>query len=149
MAANKKISMTGIILKSIFRALIYISIILLFYMGLTQAYAFGYSIFDNSTMSKAPGIEMDVEINKGASDSEVAAMLEKRGLISDSKIFMIQSKFYSYTIYPGTYTLNTSMTVREILIEISQQPEIIEETEESTTSATTESEDITEEEPTP
>ena len=35
---------------------------------------------------------------------------------------MIQALFYEYDIYPGTYQLNTSMTSKEMLEEMSVLP---------------------------
>ncbi len=48
--------------------------------------------------------------------------LERAGLIRDKNIALIQEFFYEYAIYPGTYTLNTSMTVKEILAELNEEP---------------------------
>ena len=146
MAANKKkISIVGTIIKATVRAVIYAAILLLFYLGLTRAYLFGYSVFADTVMASPPGQEMTVKIEEGVSDSEVAKRLEEQGLIEDSKVFIIQSLFYDYTIYPGTYTLNNSMTVKEILLEISQKPE---ETQTSPEEAAIESENDTKEEST-
>ena len=42
--------------------------------------------------------------------------------------FLFQSRFYDYDkIYPGTYTLNTSMTSKEILQKLSEKPEDAED----------------------
>ena len=49
-------------------------------------------------------------------------MLEEMGLIQSRYIFMIQALFYEYDIYPGTYQLNTSMTSKEMLEEMSVLP---------------------------
>ena len=41
--------------------------------------------------------------------------LPKSGLINNKLIFIIQAKFFDYEVYPGTYTLNTSMTSRDMM----------------------------------
>ena len=44
-------------------------------------------------------------------------MLEAEGLIRDSKLFFAQLKLSAYSgkLLPGTYTLNTSMTGKEMI----------------------------------
>ena len=53
--------------------------------------------------------------------------LEKDGLIHNRYSFIIQAMVYEYEIQPGTYTLNTSMTSRKILEELSTVEESEEE----------------------
>ena len=72
---------------------------------------------------------MVVQMTDGESVSEAAEFLARKGLIKSEFAFIFQSKFYDYeTIYPGTYTLNTSMTSKEILQALNVKPET-EETE--------------------
>ena len=49
--------------------------------------------------------------------------LEEEGLISNQYSFIIQAIIYDYEIQPGDYVLNTSMTSRDILDELSTLPE--------------------------
>ena len=58
---------------------------------------------------------MEITLEPGASVSSVGKRLEKQGLINNQYSFIIQAMVYEYEIQPGTYTLNTSMTSREIL----------------------------------
>lgn len=53
------------------------------------------------------------------------------GLIDNELAARFQMKFYEYETVPGTYTLNTSMTSKEILRLLSEGPE--EEKEEENT----------------
>lgn len=49
---------------------------------------------------------------------------KEKGLITNDFAFWFQSIFYDYQdIYPGIYTLNTSMTSKEILRELNVKPE--------------------------
>ena len=65
---------------------------------------------------------------------DVAKELDSKGLIKNEYAFLIQSMFYEYgkageyEIIPGTFTLNNSMTAKEIIIELRDGPEE-EETE--------------------
>ena len=62
------------------------------------------------------GREITVEIKEGETAKEAAGELKKKGLITNDFAFWFQSIFYDYQdIYPGIYTLNTSMTSKEIL----------------------------------
>lgn len=106
---------TGTIIGISFRLIIYAVAILLLYEGATKGYEFGHEIFYASSMEEAPGRDMEITLEPGASVSEVGKKLEKQGLISNQYSFIIQAMVYEYEIQPGTYTLNTSMTSREIL----------------------------------
>ena len=67
---------------------------------------------------------MVVQIDTKESVSDAAQFLAHKGLIKSEFAFIFQSKFYDYdTIYPGTYTLNTSMTSKEILQLLNEKPE--------------------------
>ena len=66
-------------------------------------------------MAAAPGRDMEIQVEAGASVSAVGKTLEKEGLINNQYSFIIQAMVYDYEIQPGDYILNTSMTSREIL----------------------------------
>lgn len=97
------------------RLLVFALVFFLMYEGITRGYQFGYEIFAPTPMDEAPGFSREVVIEKGESLSEVAKGLEKAGLIQNRFILIFQAKFYDYDIYPGTYSLNTSMTSKEML----------------------------------
>lgn len=109
---------TGAIISTSIRLILCSLVVLLLYEGATRGYAFGYEIFSPTAVAAAPGIEKIVTIEKKNSESDIARMLEKKGLIKNAYIFMIQCKFYDYEILPGTYELNTSLTSLEILKKI-------------------------------
>ncbi len=106
---------TGAIIGISFRLIIYAVAILLLYEGATKGYEFGHEIFYASSMEEVPGRDMEITLEPGASVSAVGKRLEKQGLINNQYSFIIQAMVYEYEIQPGTYTLNTSMTSREIL----------------------------------
>ena len=81
-------------------------------------YSFGRSIFYQDPMETAPGTDIVVTIPEGSSTSDVADILMEKGLIRDEKAFTIQEELYEVNVYPGEYTLNSSMTTKEILAEI-------------------------------
>lgn len=106
------------------KLLVYALIILLLYEAVARGYAFGHEIFFAEAVDEAPGQDMVVQIDSKESVSDAAQFLAHKGLIKSEFAFIFQSKFYDYdTIYPGTYTLNTSMTSKEILQLLNEKPE--------------------------
>ena len=113
---------TGAIIRVSLRLIIYALVVLLLYEGVTAGYSFGYAVFAGTAVSEDPGITASVAVEEGQDAGEGGQMLEEMGLIQSRYIFMIQALFYEYDIYPGTYQLNTSMTSKEMLEEMSVLP---------------------------
>lgn len=96
--------------------MIILSISFLF-AGMSFGYYFGYKIFNDSEKNGS-GIETEITIEEGESVNEVAVRLYAEGIIDSRLVFIFQSYFYSYEIVPGTYTVNDSMTNKEIFIQL-------------------------------
>ncbi len=110
------------------KLIVYALVILLLYEAVTQGFAFGHEIFYAEAAEDEPGRDVTVTISPEDSLRDTAAMLAEYGLITNEFAFVFQGMFYDYSeIYPGTYTLNTSMTSKEILQILNEKPE--EETE--------------------
>lgn len=114
---------TGVIIKVSLKLIITALLILVLYEGMHAGFNFGYEIFADTAVSSAPGTEITIEVKEDATGRKVGKMLKEKGLIHNEYAFWVQSIFYDYTIYPGSYTLNTAMTSREILDELSVKPE--------------------------
>ena len=99
-----------------------ILVMLLVVVGLTRlgtfCYDFGYRVFTESAIDKKPGRDVVVSVSSDMSDLEVGSMLEEAGLIRDGKLFFAQLKLSAYSgkLQPGIYTLNTSMTGKEMIV---------------------------------
>ena len=112
-----------------------ILILLLVVVGLvkvgTYCYDFGYRIFAEQPVDSEPGRDVTVQISDGMSDKEIAKELERKGVIRDAKIFYVQIKISAYSgkLYPGTYTLNTSMEAKQILALLATKPVTEEQTQ--------------------
>lgn len=106
---------------------------MIFFIGVKKAYSFGYELFGCEPVAEAPGTDKLFVIEEGMSKSKCMDNLEKAGLIRNKKVALFQQFIYEYDMYPGTYTLNTSMTIKEILAEFNEKPE--ETTEAETTAA--------------
>ena len=98
-----------------------ILVLLLVVVGLielgTFCYDFGYRVFTETAVEEAPGTDIVVQVTEGMSEGDIGDMLEEEGLIRDSKLFFAQLKLSAYSgkLLPGTYTLNTSMTGKEMI----------------------------------
>lgn len=88
------------------------------------AYDFGYRVFTESPMEEKPGTKVKVTIDEGMSDSEIGKLLEENGLIRDGNLFSLQLKLsiYKDKLLPGRYTLNTSMTAKEMMAVMAATP---------------------------
>ena len=119
---KKKVEFLAIIAKVVgslgFRIVFYAALIMLLYYGATRAYQFGYRIFDGEPVEAAPGTDVVVVIGGDMSDSEITSLLQKKGLIKDTTVFRILLRLYTnskYGIIEGEYTLNTSMSARDMI----------------------------------
>lgn len=114
-----------------------IVILLVVYFGVKIAatgYDFGYRVFTETAVDSAPGRDTLIQIKEDMSEYDIAKLLEERGMVRDAKLFYIQLKLsvYSGKEVPGVYTVNSSMTPKEIMATISPEPETeTEETQEA------------------
>lgn len=113
---------TGMIISISAKLIIYAVVALLLIEGVTRGYAFGYEVFNSSPMASEPGVDKVVTVEDDSA-SAVASQLKKLGLIPNETVFIIQNKFYDYKIHPGSYTLNTSMTSKEMLQILNENPD--------------------------
>ncbi|MGG2095331.1 endolytic transglycosylase MltG [Bacillus sp. S13(2024)] len=63
--------------------------------------------------------EIEVEIPKGSSTSKVGEILEDKGIVKNGTIFGLYAKMKSQNLQAGTYLLNPSMNVDEIMGQMS------------------------------
>lgn len=105
------------ILNMIFRLSISVIVVVLVYRAAMYAYHFGYMVFADATMEVSPGRDVSITVETDDDIMDIGETLERRGLISDAKIFLVQAVLLEYkdNLLPGVYTLNTSMTSEEML----------------------------------
>lgn len=114
---------TGTVISVSLKLIVFAVTILLLYEGVTRGYEFGYHVFCDTAAAEEPGVDMRVTIGEGEKIGDIAAALEKGGLIKNRYTFLIQCLFYEYgrsdnPVLPGTYLLNNSMTGKEIILEL-------------------------------
>ena len=119
---------TGTVIGISGKLILYALVILLLAEGVTRGYAFGHSLFYESSVEQAPGRDIVVTIQDGQKDSETIHELKKGGLIDNELAMRVQMKFYDYEIHPGTYMLNTSMSSKKMLQVLNEKIEEGEDT---------------------
>lgn len=107
----------GTAIGTVIKVVIAAVIILYVYRFSMIAYDYGFRIFGEPPVAEAPGESVTVAILDNAGVKEIGVMLEQKGLIRDAELFYWQEKVSAYAgqIKPGTYELNTSMTVEEMM----------------------------------
>ena len=113
-------------------------ILLIVYAGVKiskTAYDFGYRVFTETAIDKAPGKDVDIQVTDGMSAKKLGEELEAKGLVRDASLFQIQLKLsaYSKKIKTGVYTLNTSMTPKEMIVVMAGEADSTEEDTENST----------------
>lgn len=117
--------------------LIVVIILMVFVSIGKKAYDFGYRIFTETAVDEEPGKDVVVLVRSDMGKRDVAEMLEEKGLVNDKWLFLIQYRLTDFdTIAPGTYTLNTAMTVHDMAAAMSGEDESSTEAEELITDDT-------------
>lgn len=107
----------GTVVGAVIKVVVAAVFIMFIYRYTFVAYDVGYRIFAESSIEMAPGRDIAVTISEGDSVKDVAEMLEEKGLIRDYRIFLVREMVSATDeeLAPGTYQLNTSMTIEEML----------------------------------
>lgn len=114
---------TGTIIGVSGKLILYALVILLLVEGMSKGYDFGHEVFHSTAMEAAPGRDMVITVSEDEKTADTIGLMHDMGLIGNELAVRIQLEFYDYEIYPGTYTLNTSMTPKEILQILNEEPE--------------------------
>ena len=120
----------GAITAMIARIAIAAVVIIVVFKLAVGAYDFGFQVFADIPKDEGDGRTVSVVISADQDSKDVGKLLENKGLIDNANVFYVQEMLSEYKdqIKPGTYELNTAMSVEEMLEIICGQDE--EETEE-------------------
>ena len=121
----------GAITAMIARIAIAAVVIIVVFKLAVGAYDFGFQVFADIPKDEGDGRTVSVVISADQDSKDVGKLLENKGLIDNSNVFYVQEMLSEYKgqIKPGTYELNTAMSVEEMLEIMCGQDE--EGTEES------------------
>ena len=88
-------------------------------------YDFGYRVFTEPAMEDKPGTAVTVTIEENMGAMDIAEYLLEKGLVRDANLFWLQYQLSAYKgeIIPGTYTLNTAQTPKEMMVVMSTEIE--------------------------
>lgn len=105
------------VLGTVLKVVIAVLVIMFVYKGAVVAYDYGYRVFKEEPVAESPGVDVTVEITVGKSALQIGEILEAKGLIRDAKLFYVQNLLSNYKdkLQAGVYTLNTSMTMEEMM----------------------------------
>lgn len=107
----------GAVLGAIFRVVVTILVIYVIYRGAMICYDYGYRVFTEPAVSAGEGRTVTVAVTEDMTPSELAKILEGRGLVRDARLFTLQYYLSEYKedVGPGVFDLSTSMTAEEIM----------------------------------
>lgn len=115
-----------------------ILVMLLVVIGLIKlgsfCYDFGYRVFTEGPVEEKPGTDVTVDVTGNLSEYQIGKLLKKEGLIRDANLFYVQLRMSAYhgKLKTGTYTLNTSMTAKDMMVVMAAESEESTESTEST-----------------
>lgn len=107
----------GAVVGTVIKVVVAAIVLMFVYRYSIEAYDYGYRIFGEEAVDAEPGRDVVVTIMEKDGTKDIGEMLERKGLIRDAKLFVIQEKLSGLDadIVPGTYELNTAMTIEEML----------------------------------
>lgn len=113
------------VLGTVLKVVIAVLVIMFVYKGAVVAYDYGYRVFKEEPVAESPGVDVTVEITVGKSALQIGEILEAKGLIRDAKLFYVQNLLSNYKdkLQAGVYTLNTAMTMEEMMAVMSPASE--------------------------
>ena len=113
------------VLGTVLKVVIAVLVIMFGYKGAVVAYDYGYRVFKEEPVAESPGVDVTVEITVGKSALQIGEILEAKGLIRDAKLFYVQNLLSNYKdkLQAGVYTLNTAMTMEEMMAVMSPASE--------------------------
>lgn len=122
------------VIGTVLKVALAVAVIVFVYKGALFAYDFGYRVFSEPAMTKeGEGWDVTVEVTMGKSPLQIGELLQEKGLIRDAKLFYVQNLLSEYKdqLRAGVYTLNTSMTAKEMMKIMSAAPAESEAPEET------------------
>ena len=110
-------------LKTALRVLIVLVFVYIAVAMVTTSYDFGYRMFTEPAMEASPGEDVLVQIKDGMSARKIGQMLKEKNLVRNANLFALQLTLSAYSdeLKPGVYTLNTSMTPKEMIALIAEE----------------------------
>lgn len=113
----KNDSMIGGFLTTLFHIALVIIAVILIRDYAVKCYEYGYRIFKEPPVTTVgEGKTITITISEGVTPKSLGELLESKGLIRDSKLFILQyfCSEYREDLKSGTFELSSTMTVEEM-----------------------------------
>jgi len=113
----KKDSLVGGLLLTLFHLSLVVIAVILIRDYAVKCYEYGYRIFKEPPVTTVgEGKTISITISDGGTPKNLGEILESKGLIRDSKLFILQyfCSEYKKDLKAGTYELSSTMTVEEM-----------------------------------
>ena len=96
-----------------------VALVLLTWWG----YNFGHAVFSDEplTVNKGTHITYELTVFHGESVLKIGRELKKAGVIDDALVFWAQSKVYQCRIEPGSYTVSSKNSSKDIAKYLNQE----------------------------
>ncbi len=106
-----------------FTVLVFLLVVYGLYQAGIYAYGYGYRAFTEPPVESGDGRDELVQIKKSMDALDIGELLERKGLIRDKWLFVLQLKLSEFDgkLAPGYHALNTSMTMHEMMEVMSGQ----------------------------
>lgn len=108
-------SIADIISRVAVRVIVVTLLVFVCYAAAHEGFKLGYTIFCAETVAEAPGTDTEITVADGEGIDELAETLSEENVIKSGLAFRVQARLYKLKLYPGTYRLNNSMSVKEII----------------------------------
>lgn len=116
MSLKQAIESTAVFIVGLaWRIIVIAAVVYLIMQGIRISYSYGHGLLYDHAMTAAPGTEISFVIEDGDTVRDISGKLQKEGLIDNTDAFYIQTKLYKGKYESGTYILNTSMKLSEII----------------------------------
>ena len=107
------------------------AVVLLAFIMARLSFSLGRSLFYVAPAEEAPGTDIEINIAENDTLDSIAKSLYDSGAITNVRSFMVQAKLYKTDFYQGSYVVNSSMTVKEMLETIDKRAEELSESAEA------------------
>ena len=114
------------IIKKMIRWVVYLAILAGLAALFFSSYQFSYGAFANEPMEGNESYKVNMVIQEGETQKEVAEQLYRMHMIKDPNQFLFRARFseYSGKIKPGSYEVSPSMGIDDILKRLTKSEEM-------------------------
>lgn len=122
---------TSAIISLATKVIIVVIAVVCLYLGISYGFRFGRSLLYVDPAEETPGRDVEITITEYDTYESLAQKLYESNVITNELSFVVQGTLYDVELFPGTYTVNTSQSIRDILLGIGEDAGVYESNAES------------------